>query len=69
MSFKEKFDTLDIAVAGKWLFNFVLIGVIAGLGSIVFHYLCGLGMAHPLRGAQLDEARSGYAVEASELAE
>ncbi|THB81522.1 MAG: chloride channel protein [Desulfobacteraceae bacterium] len=44
MGFKEKFDALNIAVAGKWLFNFVFIGVIAGLGSIVFHYLCGLGM-------------------------
>lgn len=34
----------DIAVAGRWLFNFILIGLIAGLGSIVFHYLCGLGV-------------------------
>ncbi|MCK5350165.1 MAG: chloride channel protein, partial [Desulfobacula sp.] len=34
----------DIAVAGKWLFYFVLIGIIAGCGAIVFHYLCGLGM-------------------------
>lgn len=29
--------------AGKWSILFVLIGVIAGLGSIAFHYLCGLG--------------------------
>jgi len=34
----------DIAVAGKWLFYFVLIGIIAGSGAILFHYLCGLGM-------------------------
>ncbi len=34
----------DVAVAGKWFFNFILIGVIAGLGSILFHYLCGLGV-------------------------
>ena len=34
----------DIALAGKWAFYFVMIGVIAGLGSILFHYLCGLGM-------------------------
>ncbi len=34
----------DIAVAGRWLFNFILIGLIAGLGSVVFHYLCGLGV-------------------------
>jgi len=34
----------EIAHAGRWLFRFVLIGIIAGLGSILFHYLCGLGM-------------------------
>lgn len=34
----------DIAVAGRWLFNFILIGIIAGLGSIVFHYLCQMGV-------------------------
>ncbi|MBU4317826.1 MAG: chloride channel protein [Proteobacteria bacterium] len=28
---------------GKWTFNFILIGIIAGLGSVVFHYLCILG--------------------------
>ncbi|MCP4115159.1 MAG: chloride channel protein [Desulfobacteraceae bacterium] len=38
------FKSLDIAVAGRWLFNFILIGLIAGLGSIVFHYLCELGV-------------------------
>ncbi len=34
----------DLKVAGKWLFYFVLIGLIAGCGAILFHYLCGLGM-------------------------
>ncbi len=34
----------NIAQAGKWVFNFVLIGIIAGLGSVLFHYLCTLGM-------------------------
>jgi len=34
----------DIAVAGKWFFNFILIGVIAGLGAILFHYLCEIGV-------------------------
>lgn len=34
----------DLAGTGKWLFNFVLIGVIAGLGSVLFHYLCALGV-------------------------
>jgi len=34
----------DIAIAGKWLGIFVLIGVIAGVGSIIFHYLCQLGV-------------------------
>ncbi len=33
----------NFARAGKWSIMFVLIGVIAGLGSIAFHYLCGLG--------------------------
>ena len=35
---------IDIAYAGKWSFYFILIGIIAGLGSIVFHYLCQLGL-------------------------
>ena len=30
--------------AGKWSLYFLIIGIIAGLGSIVFHYLCLLGM-------------------------
>ncbi len=34
----------DLADAGKWMSYFVLIGIIAGLGSVLFHYLCGLGM-------------------------
>lgn len=33
-----------IAHAGKWTVNFVLIGIIAGLGSIVFYYLCQVGL-------------------------
>jgi len=33
--------------AGKWFFYFILIGIIAGLGSIAFHYLCMYG-AHYL---------------------
>ena len=36
--------TTDIAGAGKWLLYFILIGIIAGLGAVLFHYLCGLGM-------------------------
>ncbi|MBW2084342.1 MAG: chloride channel protein [Deltaproteobacteria bacterium] len=31
------------AIAGKFLFYYVLIGVIAGLGSVAFHYLCQVG--------------------------
>lgn len=30
--------------AGIWFFNFIVIGVIAGLGSILFHYLCQFGV-------------------------
>ncbi|TES88190.1 MAG: chloride channel protein, partial [Desulfobacteraceae bacterium] len=41
MTGKER--SFNIAHAGKWTLYFVLIGVIAGLGSIVFHYLCLLG--------------------------
>jgi len=33
-----------IADAGKWAIYFIAIGIIAGLGSIVFHYLCQLGI-------------------------
>ncbi|HSO18162.1 MAG TPA: chloride channel protein, partial [Desulfosarcina sp.] len=33
-----------ISRAGKWSFFFIIIGLIAGLGSIVFHYLCLLGI-------------------------
>jgi chloride channel protein, CIC family len=34
----------DIALAGKWTLYFVLIGIIAGTGSIIFIYLGHLGM-------------------------
>jgi len=44
MGFKERIGSGDIAVAGKWLFYFVMIGIIAGSGAIIFHYLCSLGM-------------------------
>ncbi|NQT69715.1 MAG: chloride channel protein [Desulfobacteraceae bacterium] len=36
--------SLSLAHAGKWTVHFVLIGIIAGLGSIVFHYLCQVGL-------------------------
>jgi CIC family chloride channel protein len=44
MNLRQNAKATEIAVAGKWLFYFVLIGIIAGLGAILFHYLCGLGM-------------------------
>lgn len=34
----------QISRAGKWSFYFFIIGIIAGLGSILFHYLCQLGV-------------------------
>ena len=44
---KKKFSlekrSINIAYAGKWFAIFVLIGIIAGTGSIIFHYLCQLG--------------------------
>jgi len=42
ISGKER--SINIAHAGKWTLSFVLIGIIAGLGSIVFQYLCQLGL-------------------------
>ena len=36
--------SVRIARAGKRTFYFVVIGIIAGLGSIVFHYLCQVGL-------------------------
>jgi len=42
-SIAGKDRSVVIAHAGKWTLYFILIGIIAGLGSIVFHYLCQLG--------------------------
>jgi len=38
------FKSTDIASAGRWTFHFVLIGIVAGLGAIVFYWLCQLGI-------------------------
>jgi len=35
--------TFQLAIAGKWTLRFALIGLIAGLGSVAFHYMCQLG--------------------------
>ncbi len=40
---KLKAQSNTIRTVGKWGFYFVLIGLIAGLGSILFHFLCQLG--------------------------
>jgi CIC family chloride channel protein len=40
---KARFQPFDVIRAGKWMFFFILIGIIAGLGSIIFHYLCQAG--------------------------
>lgn len=39
-----KDHSINMARMGKWTLTFVAIGIIAGLGSIVFHYLCQLGL-------------------------
>jgi CIC family chloride channel protein len=39
----RKESSAKLAVASKWTLYFVLIGLIAGAGSILFHYLCQLG--------------------------
>ena len=41
---KHKLAQLDVAQATRWSVYFVAIGLIAGLGSIAFHYLCQLGV-------------------------
>jgi CIC family chloride channel protein len=40
--------SFNIAHAWKWTLRFVLIGVIAGLGSVVFHFLCQVGLHYLL---------------------
>ena len=41
---KGKSADFNIAKATRWSIYFVAIGLIAGLGSIAFHYLCQLGI-------------------------
>jgi len=43
-AFIKRHTSFDLARAGKWAMYFFAIGVIAGAGSIVFHYLCQLGI-------------------------
>ena len=38
-----RFRDPRLSMAGKRMFYYVLIGIIAGLGSVVFHYLCQIG--------------------------
>ena len=40
----KKLKSTEIKLAGKWFFRFVLIGIVAGLGAVCLHFLCGLGM-------------------------
>ncbi len=42
--FWHKKRSNDLARAGKWAFYFIAIGLIAGSGSIIFHYLCQFGV-------------------------
>jgi CIC family chloride channel protein len=48
---QERIDTLvrhdlpgRVSKAGKWTFYFIGIGIIAGCGAIIFHYLCQIGL-------------------------
>jgi chloride channel protein, CIC family len=43
-----KLKSLNIAQATRWSVYFIAIGLIAGLGSVVFHYLCQLGLHYIL---------------------
>ena len=58
MNLSRKKD-VDVKYAGKWVFYFVLIGVMSGLGAILFHYLCGLGMHYFM------DMMAGYRLEGS----
>ncbi len=42
--FSRRIPSSRITSAGRWAFHYVLIGLIAGMGSVIFHYLCGVGM-------------------------
>ena len=35
--------TLRLTRVSKWISLYILIGLIAGLGAILFHYLCHIG--------------------------
>ncbi len=48
------FSYQHMTATGKWLLGFVLIGIIAGLGSILFQLLCNLGTHYLL------DALAGY---------
>ncbi|GAB6905264.1 putative signal transduction protein with CBS domain containing protein [Desulfosarcina cetonica] len=41
---KAKLSHLNVAQATRWSAYFIAIGLIAGLGSVVFHYFCQLGI-------------------------
>ncbi len=41
--FKKNLLDADVAIAGKWFFYFIIIGIIAGFGSVIFDYLCQVG--------------------------
>jgi len=41
---RTKTKSLNVAQATRWSAYFIAIGLIAGLGSVVFHYLCQLGV-------------------------
>jgi CIC family chloride channel protein len=44
LPFSGNHGPVKIAAAGKWTFYFIIIGLIAGLGSVLFHYLCQIGV-------------------------
>ncbi|RJQ77887.1 MAG: chloride channel protein [Desulfobacteraceae bacterium] len=37
-------NRFNVPLAGKWALKFIVVGLVAGLGSIIFHYLCQLGI-------------------------
>ncbi len=39
----KKLKRMSLGISAKQIFYYVLIGLIAGLGSIIFHYLCQVG--------------------------
>jgi len=58
-----KIKTSSLGYTGKWLLSFLLIGIISGLGAVLFEYLCGIAshfLTDYLAGFTPPEAAGAY---------